>query len=242
MSNKVVMGVLGVIVLVSMGVGVLIGMQLGDEGGANPIGGAADSGSAGTPTPIPTATPGQSSDGSGQSTDRTTVAPRRFDDGEIRAEVGRLVNERRAEEGLDPLRTDGQTAARLERMGTAHSVAMADAGRVSHDVNGTDSEGRYRNAGLYGTCQFESAAGTYIIDASDNRLETLSWTVAGREYEDLGRTKFNGNETAVARDIVRKWYRRAEFKERLSYENAQRLGVGIEITQDGTVYATGNLC
>jgi hypothetical protein len=32
------------------------------------------------------------------------------------------------------------------------------------------------------------------------------------------------------------------FRNRLSYANATRIGIGVETTEDNEVYVTGNLC
>ena len=244
MANNTALGVLGVIVLVAMGVGILIGMQLGGPAGPDPAATDADEG---TPTPVPTAAPDQQG-GSGTPTlpgGRTTVPTREFDESEIRSEVLRLVNSRRRADDLNAFERGGQTADAVTEMANSHSQRMARERLVSHEFDATSSADRYRNANLYDTCQFESAAGTYIIRAdtsSSSNLEVLSQTVAGRPYEVDGVTEFNEDETEVARDIVEKWYDNSAYRERLSYENAEYLGVGLAITDDGEVYATGNLC
>jgi hypothetical protein len=227
-----------------MGVGILIGMQLGGPAGPDPAATDADEG---TPTPVPTATSDQQGD-SGTPTlpsGRTTVPTRGFDEGEIRSEVVRLVNSRRQADGLSRLVSEGQTAGRIVEMANGHSQTMARERLVRHEIDGESSTDRYRNANLYDTCQFESAAGSYIIRAdtsSNSALEVLSRTVAGRPYEVDGVTEFNEEETDIARDIVDKWYDNSAYRERLSYENAEYLGVGLDITDGGQVYATGNLC
>lgn len=238
MANKVLLGVLVAIVGVSVGVGVLIGMQLGGADGSPTAvtdGGETES----TPTPIPDDTSEQQT---ATPRDRQEIPPEEFDAAEIRAETGRLVNERRTDDGLEPLGTDGQTSERLVTMADGHSADMAAAGSVGHNVSGTDSAARYRDAGLYDTCQFQSAEGTFVVNAENNDLEAIGRTVAGRTYSEAGEQRFNEDETDVAEAIVRQWYGTPAFREHLSYENAERLGIGVEITDDGTVYATANVC
>jgi hypothetical protein len=246
MVNKAAVAVLGVIVLVSMGIGILIGMQL--EG---PTGQAADSDTndtgtaSGGPTTVPTgdSTP---STGEGPGTlppmERTTMPARRFDDRKIEAEIASLVNQRRSERGLDTNDVTGNTADAVRRMARNHSVTMADGGALSHNAGGTSSEQRYRNAGLYEACKFESDPDTYIVDAQYARLEVIGRTYAGQSYQDDGMTAYNANETEVARAIVDEWFSTPQYESRLTYENSDQFGVGVEVTRDGLVYVTGNVC
>lgn len=261
MVNKAALGVLGVIVLVSMGVGVLIGMQLGGNGAAVGGGnGSTDDGdgptpvpvtTGSTPTPLPTAGPTPDSSpatetATGETTialpDRTTVPSRRFSEDEIAREVKELLNERRTQQGYSELTIRGQTVDQIDRMALGNSVRMADAGVLSHNIEGNSSEDRYRMNNLYATCQFASDQGSYLITAESNNLEVITRTFAGRAYEDDGQARFNENETQVAQAIVENWFDGMISRPRLLYSNAERIGVGVEVTRDGTVYATGNMC
>jgi hypothetical protein len=169
--------------------------------------------------------------------DEETIPARRFERREIRTEVKRLINERRTNRDLSALIESGQVADRLDKLGRSHSVAMADEGRVSHTIDGNSSRDRYEAAGLYSSCQFESDPGTYVVDARYNRLEVVGHVVAGRTHNG----RFLENEEEVARAIVSGWFS-SSSQDRLLYQNAKQIGVGIEITQSGDVYATGNLC
>lgn len=249
MANNTALGVLGVIVLVAMGVGILVGMQLGGSAGPGTAapetnGGGGDGGGQ---TPVPTT----GSAVAGTPTlppEETTVALRRFDNAEIRAEVVRLVNNRRRDAGLNGLvgrRGEAETIREIVDMANGHSETMALRNLVRSEIDGESSADRYREADLYRNCQFESAAGGYIIRPDYPRsgvLEVLGKTVAGRPYEVGNGSRMNANETAVARAVVEEWYGNSAYRDRLSYENARYLGVGIEIDDQGQVYVTGNLC
>jgi hypothetical protein len=245
MVNKAALSVLGVIVLVSMGVGVLIGMQIGGGG-------------AGT-TGMSTPTPGEGTaqgPGDGESNPRAqttipggeietvqppeeeqTIPARRFERREINTEIKRLINQRRTNRDLSDLITDGQVTDKLDTMARNHSVAMADEGRVSHNIDGNTSRDRYEAAGLYSPCQFESDPGTYVVDARYNRLEVIGHVVAGRTHDG----EFIENEEEVAQAIVSDWFS-GTSRDRLLYQNANQIGIGVEVTQSGDVYVTGNLC
>ncbi|MFB6143601.1 MAG: CAP domain-containing protein [Halorientalis sp.] len=241
MANNTALGVLGVIVLVAIGVGILVGMQLGGPVPGNetgtPTGG-------GTPTPFPTAGPGVGGTVSlpeGQ----TTIPARQFDAAAIEAEIAQLINQERREQGLDPLVRTGQLSQRISDMARRHSVAMANAGLVRHRIDGVGSSDRYRRANLYDTCQFLNDAGSYIIRPNYPRpanLEVIATSVVGQPYVENGQRQFNEDAEAVARDIVTAWRTDPDSWERLAYANARNLGVGVEITDSGRVYATANVC
>jgi hypothetical protein len=243
MVNKAALSVLGVIVLVSMGVGVLIGMQIGG-GGADMAGATSPTADGGAPgengdssVDDPTTVPGGEVDTVRPPSERTTVPARRFSAGEIRDEIKSLVNERRESQGLSALRVDGQIVDQLDAMAHGHSNEMADEGRVTHNVGGNTSRLRYENADLFSICQFESDPGTYVVDARYNRLELIGHVVAGRTHDG----KFLETESDVAAAIVSDWLS-GTSRDRLFYENAGRIGAGVEVTSDGDVYATANLC
>jgi hypothetical protein len=252
MVNKAALGVLGVIVLVSMGVGVLIGMQLGGpasagaiDGNASDGGATTDEGATPTRTPFPESPPTAAGPGGSEPTitavGRTTVSYRRFDERRIAAEIKAEINERRRSAGLKAFVTDGSTVSNLDRMARSHSVAMADAGVVRNYLEDNSSADRYEAFNLFGTCSFPNAEDTFIVDATGNRLEVIGTTVAGRAY-DRDDPKFNENESQVAEQLVSEWWSDPPNRDRLSWVNAGRIGTGVEVTQDGSVYATVNLC
>jgi len=198
-----------------------------------------------TASPTPTVTPGSTeSPTAAPPATRTPMLIRRFEAREIESEIRRLVNEWREEQGL--LRfalPDGRLVADLNAMARSHSVAMADVGEVAHTIDNRSSTDRYHEFDLYWNCRFKRANHDYIVSPERNRLEVLAQTYAGRAYTTAGgETEYNADETAVARDVVETWTSDPTFRERLSYRNVTRLGVGIETTRDNEVYVTGNLC
>ena len=191
-----------------------------------------------TLTPTPTATP--------TVTPEPTPTPmliRRFDTGEIERELRRMLNDWREEEGLQEFsHPDGRLVERIDRMALSHSVAMADEGKTIHEIDNVTSAQRYRNYDLFETCQFKKDGAQYIVTPTRNRLEVLGKTYAGKAYETRNGTRYNENETEVARAIFESWTASRVFRDRLSYANATRIGIGVETTEDNEVYVTGNLC
>lgn len=254
MVNKTALGVLGFIIFASMGVGILIGMQLG-----GPVSGQAADGNetndgatplptetTRTPTPFPDSPPTAVDPGGPNPTvtleERTTVSYRRFDGQRIAGLVKERINERRTQAGLSRLEVQGNTVDRLDAMATTHSIAMADAGQLRNFLDGNSSADRYREFGLYSSCSFSNAQETFIVDADGNQLEVIGEASAGRAYGSQANPQFNENESQVADQLVREWWSDQSKRGRLSWENAERIGVGVEVTQDGSAYATVNLC
>lgn len=168
---------------------------------------------------------------------------RRFDTEAIENELRRLINDWRDDRGLDPFANpDGTVVRKLDRMAAAHSVDMADVGETIHRIDDRSSAQRYRAAELFETCQFKKRGAQYIVTPTRNRLEVLGKTYAGTTYRGPNGTRYNEDESAVARAVFENWRTNSVFRERLAYANATRIGIGIETTEDNEVYVTGNVC
>lgn len=268
MVNKAAVGILGVIVVVSLGVGVIVGMQLGVTDGTDA---APDDGPSGQTQGDQTGdgqAQGGSQDGDGETNgspdagtesdqaatadaaspteQRTTVPARRFDADEIAAYVATFVNREREANGLGALQTDGSTSLKVAAMATNHSVAMADAGEVSREINGVSTHHRYRSHDLADRCKYKAVDAQYVRDPGQERFadefEVVGSTVAGQPYESGGETRFNDDERSVARAVVDTWTTDADDREPLMLEGPSRLGVGVDVTESGDVYATASLC
>ncbi|WP_415383130.1 CAP domain-containing protein [Halosimplex sp. TS25] len=194
------------------------------------------------PTPTSTATPTLTPDPTATAT-RTPMLIRRFDTEAIERDLRRMLNDWREERGLRPFgNPDGRLVERLDRMATGHSVDMADRGETIHRIDNRSSAQRYRDAALFETCQFKKSGAQYIVTPTRNRLEVLGKTYAGRTYETADGTRYNGDESAIASAIFESWTETGPYRDRLSYANATRIGIGIETTEDNEVYVTGDLC
>lgn len=249
MANKVALLILGVIVLTSMGVGALVGLQFGPVGpsGADDPGSATPTTDGGTNTATATAgaseTPTQATDTATRTatvtptpTPRPTVAPSEFDRAEIEAAVLAQVNAYRQDQNLDSL----SGRSRIVEMARFHSENMAGQGYVSHVADGFDTQDRYERFDLSDRCRVSNNQNAGILQGSE--LETLKKTVAGRQYEEDGETRFNGNESAVAAAVVQSWIDNDRARSKLNLENANEAGVGVVVTENGRVYVTMDLC
>lgn len=244
MVNKTAIGMLGVIIVASLGVGIVIGMQLGTGDAAPDTASPTEAGESEMPagdetesdSPESTATPTEN-----PSEQRTPIPARQFDEEEIAFHVAQFVNEERENRNESPLDTDDATAVRVSAMASNHSVAMADHGSAEHEVNGESTASRYKRNELYDRCKFKSSEGSYIRQP-DEKFELIGTTYAGVTYDDGGEERFNDDERSVARALVDAWNESSTYSERMLVEEPTRMGVGVEVTSDGTVYATVDVC
>lgn len=198
-----------------------------------------------TPTPVPTATPSPTplripTVTPSPTPGPTTVPPSEFDPGAVEAAIVDAINDRRAAANESRLDSSGAHGDPLTAMARDHSAAMADAETVAHEIDGRSSKDRYEEYSLYLSCRWSGESGR-LVTADDNELELVGSTVAGRPYEVGGERRFNGNETAVARAIVESWWYGLD-RDRMLRPGADEVGVGVEITRQGEVYATANFC
>lgn len=262
MVNKTVLGISIVVLVAALGVGVVVGMQLGGPA-ATPQDGPAeqtdtggddrDAGEESTSTATPTNESAVTETGTETATPDSTATPQQterepyvpaqyYDEAEIQQFVVEFVNERRQNRQLDAMSATGTTANQLSSMARGHSVAMAEEGRTLHEIDGVDSADRYRRNNLYESCKFQAAGKSYIRYPEGGNFEAIGKTVAGHVYTDDGQERFNGGEREVAQAIVENWFESRTYRDRLTYQNAERMGVGINVTEQGDVYATANIC
>lgn len=249
-----------VVLLAAMGAGIVVGMQLGG-GAETPQAsepGTGGDGSSGGATATPTATPTNGTSNAtatptatGSQTPTATptpttdeqepyVPPSHYDEAELERKIAELINERRQERSLDPMSTTGTTADQLQTMARNHSVAMGQEGATVHEIDGVDTRDRYENSDLYETCEFQPEGKAYSKNP-DSSFEALGQTVAGRPYGQDGE-QFNAGTMDVAETIVDDWFSTSVYRDRLTYANTARMGVGVNVTSSGDVYVTVDVC
>jgi uncharacterized protein YkwD len=262
MVNKAIVGILVLIVLTSLGVGVLIGTQLGGDGGASEVqsgetsdGSASGDDAEGTATATTTngtatATGTNSTATATSSTATPTATPtptptttpyREFDTAAIERDIVAAVNSERSDRGLDTYETDTTTAGRVQQMARYHSQAMADEQSLSYTAGGNTTAERYEEAELFARCRYQDPETGDIIDP-DNDFQSLGKTFAGKEYDDGGATRFNENESQVAQAIVDDWFASSTYRTALVDRGPTIIGVGVTITDGGEVYASAAIC
>ncbi|WP_436910493.1 hypothetical protein [Halosimplex marinum] len=194
------------------------------------------------PTPTATATPTVTPTPTAVPT-RTPILPRKFEEREIELELRRMINDWRRDNGLDPYReANGSLVKQINEMSLNHSRAMADRDELVYETHGLTVPQRYMAFKLLETCKFKKAGEHYIVSPHKQQFQVIDRSYIGRNYQDSGETVYHENETAVARDIFETWTGNRVYAEVLNYPNANRLGLGIEITEDNEVWVTGNIC
>lgn len=259
MANKIALLLLAGIVISATGAGAALGLYVSGSGPFADAGGD-ETGDAATPTV--TAAGGESSsdeEGTGNSegtatptvtptgaegpiwteTGTPTVTPTpetipadSFNETRIASFVVAEIDERRAEQGRNGLRS----LPELGRMATNHSRRMSEQGYVSHDAGGYTTEERYRRNDLHSRCQMPDDTNTGIREGS--KIETVAKVSAGSE---LG-GRLNRDDREVAVDAVGTWFNRSAEREKLINRNADTVGVGVVVTADNRAYITVDLC
>lgn len=253
MVNKAVVGVIGVVLITTLGVGALVGLQGGGgpaEDGTPNDDANGNSGTAATATPNGSMGNGTIAPPNATATDDPgedlSLTRSEFTRNELERNVTRALNEWRANESLEPLETGpGTTKEALKVMAREHSARMADAEVVAHDIENDTTKNRYEAHDLYHACSFKPPDKQYTALPGAPDVQQFEW-IAGHEVDttfsrDRG-ILFHENETAVARTIVDQWRSDNATEYGLLSPNYGKAGIGVNVTQDGTVYATVHLC
>ena len=144
-------------------------------------------------------------------------------------EVERIVveetNEIRAEHGLSSVETD----ASLRSSARAHSEDMARHGYVGHKAD--DGEVPFQR---YDDCAADGYAGENVASA---------WYDKNFVYDEAEvPTVHLSSEREVAEHLVRAWNDSEGHRKTLLGEDWERIGVGVDLTDDDKVLATQAFC
>jgi len=242
MANKVLILVLGAVVVTSLVVGGLLGMQFAGDGGdvvpeetSTPAVEATA-----TTTALPTSTPTPSTPADGSETATTaeptatptpeptpTFSPSGVNTTAVERHL-RIGIDEEVREGADSLRYE----ATLDEMAQFHTDNMVAQGYPAHAAAGYSTEARYEKFDRHAHCRVPNDNNAGIRD--------------GEELEVIGRislnTSGNLNETGIAERLLDEWTADETAMERLGLRNADQAGVGIAVSSDARVYATVDLC
>ncbi|MFD1512554.1 CAP domain-containing protein [Halomarina rubra] len=242
MVNKVLIVVLGAVVLASLVVGGLLGMQLAGSDGNDTLTTAPTATDASTPTPAPnttptpsaataTPTPASTTTEGAASTPATTPEPKfspsSVNTTAVELELRALVDEEvRADRG--PLESESV----LDEMAQFHATNMAKQGYVDHTAGGYNTKQRYEKFERYSHCR---------VPTNDN-----SGLRDGQELEVNKRVSINVSgdwtEEDIAQQVLAEWRADEDAMERLRYANAEEAGMGVAVSQDARVYVAVDLC
>ena len=159
-----------------------------------------------------------------------------IDRGELEARIHTLVNRQRAQHGLSQLSWNEA----IRPIARGHSNHMGRRRYFSHNApNGADFSDRYRRARF--RCQVP-AGGNRILLGGENLFMghvVRTWTV----YSDGTRqVAARHNLDSLAQAAVVGWMNSRSHRENLLTPHWRTEAIGVEITEDGRVYATQNFC
>ncbi len=227
MVNKLVLVFVVVIGLTAMAVGAFVGMQLGGPTAAGPT--ATPAGAGGSATPTPAASPANGTATATTTSMATTTPTARvdIDAPAVERAVATAVNDRRNDRGIGAL----IVRPKITEMARFHSDNMATQGYLSHAATGYTTAARYEEYDLADRCRIADDSNTGIRE--DQELEVLALVTVGP----------NGtNATQLAASAVESWFAEQESRQRLTYRNADQVGIGVTVTDGGRVFITVNLC
>ena len=118
---------------------------------------------------------------------------------------------------------------------------MAAKDYFSHDApDGDNFEDRYRQHGY--TCKVYTSSNRYLVGA-----ENIAYTYAAQDVRTERGTLVNhrGNETSIARGLVRGWMNSTGHRENILTPDWETEGIGVAIastSQGKRVYVTQNFC
>lgn len=258
MVNKAVVGVIGIVLITTLGVGALVGLQGGgapaEDGDPNDDGNGGPADGTATDATSPDGAAGNGTAGNGTATTPTgTPAPdalaltrSEFTAAEIEANLTSRLNEWRTGEGLERLEIGpGTTKEKLQAMARAHSANMAAAGTVAHGIDNDTTRTRYEANDLYYACGFKPPNKQYTALPGQPDVQQFEWISGTAVETSFSRDRgilFHENESAVATTIVDQWAGDEATEYGLLSPNYGKAGVGVNVTRDGTVYATVHLC
>jgi uncharacterized protein YkwD len=154
----------------------------------------------------------------------------------LEARIHELVNQERQGRGLSAV--DWNEAIRPIARG--HSTHMGRRNYFSHNApNGADFNDRYRRA-RFG-CQVPAGRNRYLLGGENLFMGHVvrSWTA----YSDGSRVVTSRHDLeSLARAAVTGWMNSPAHRDNLLNRHWRTEAIGIEITEDGRVYATQNFC
>jgi hypothetical protein len=246
MVNKAAVGVIGVVVIVSLLVGVLVGMQLG--GGETPAATTnGDENTGGESSAVQTT--GVNTTGGNATIEAAAYTPidaDQFNREKIERKIAKGLSDEREKVGRPPFIYDDTTGRQLRAMARDHSDKMAKFNTVGYIVDNQSTADRYVATDLANRCSFGHEDIGWVYNAAEDRnneiFDVFARTKAGQPYQYNGSTQFNKNETAVAEAVVRKIMDDPKMNESIRRKGPEHIGVGVRITPNGRVYASGNIC
>jgi uncharacterized protein YkwD len=175
------------------------------------------------PTPTPTATPVPDDDGD------------RIDDRLVRRVFLSYLNAERSSRGLGNLTVRPELTA----MGETQAANMAKHDYVGHvQPDGTTIRDRYEARGLLPECRLEQRGTDRYYPGAENAAQT--WFNRSVRTDDG--LDFIGDEYDLGEELFEMWINSPPHREAMLLSSADEMGLGLEVTANGKVYAALELC
>ncbi len=127
----------------------------------------------------------------------------------------------------------------IETIARSHSLDMSNRNYYSHDTpEGLDATDRGNKAGYDCRKDFGSY---YTVGLGENIAQSYTYS----SYMTKGLTSsytWLEDEETLAKKLVDGWMNSADHRENILNKKYDRIGVGIAVNKDETVYATQNFC
>jgi uncharacterized protein YkwD/ribosomal protein L37AE/L43A len=147
----------------------------------------------------------------------------------------KLLNEERSSRGLQNV----SRSAVLREMGKEHSEDMAEHDYIGHtDSDGRTIRDRYEERGLLPKCKLPIKGSNRYYPGAENAAG--AWVE--RRFTSAGGSYFVSNEQELAEALFSIWMNSPPHRRAMLVYSADKVGLGITITEGGKVYAALELC
>lgn len=158
-----------------------------------------------------------------------------YDEDNVRETFLSYLNEERADRGLQTL----SLREELTEMGEAHAANMAEHDYIGHEwPDGTTIQDRYSERGLLPECRLDIEGTNQYYAGAENAAG--AWF--DRRFESSGGSYYVTDEEELGQVLFSIWMNSQLHREAMLVHSASEMGLGINITEDGKVYAALELC
>jgi len=146
-----------------------------------------------------------------------------------------LLNAERRERGLQEVSQRDV----LTDMGEAHSAVMAREDEIGHvEPDGTTIEDRYDSRGLLPECRLSIPESNEFYPGAENAAQT--W-IEQEVITGSGST-YISSEKELAEELLRQWMNSPPHRKPMLLPGMSQVGLGINISDSGKVYASLEMC
>lgn len=153
----------------------------------------------------------------------------------VRAAFLTQLNKERSDQGLQRL----SIRSELTRMGESHAANMASHGYVGHEwPDGTTIQDRYRSRGLLPECRLDIRGSDRYYPGAENVAS--AWIE--RRFQSSGGSYYVTSEAELGQVLFDIWMNSPPHRRAMLVHSADEMGLGVNVTDRGKVYAALELC